>query len=136
MLAGAMLLAAAPDPEPTVTDFLDHWAAVSRLAPAVAPLSSDYAWISDHVAGLARGYAAEVDAAKRDGKPLRACLPPAGQRSFNSAEVLEAFLQLAPGQREMPLKTGFYAFMDKRYPCPLSPASPAAATAPGTATAR
>lgn len=136
LLAGAaLLLDSTPAAEPSVGDFLNHWAALGRYTPAIAPLSTDYSWISDQMSGLAHGYAAEIDAAQKGRRPPRACLPPMGQRSFNPDDVLRALLEIAPDRRAMPLKTAFYAFMDKRYACPasVSPASPSAPAAPGTA---
>lgn len=101
----------------TVDEFLNKAAALKAKGMA-AMLSPDIGLLRDEVKAAGESYRAEIEAARAAGTAPRACPPPKGQAKVDSDTLLASFRTIPPARRTMSVKTAFFSFMDKRYPCP------------------
>jgi hypothetical protein len=101
----------------TVDEFLAKAAALKAKGMAAA-LSPDLGLLRTEIKAAGDSYRAEIDSAAASGKPPRSCPPPKGQAKVDSNTLIASFQTIPPAKRSMSVKTAFYSFMDKRYPCP------------------
>ena len=101
----------------TVNEFLAKAAALQAKGTA-AMMSPDLGPVRDEIKTAATSYRADLDAAQAAGRQPRACPPPKGQARIDSTTLIASFKTIPPARRTMSVKTAFYSFMDKRYPCP------------------
>ena len=101
----------------TVDDFLAKAAALKAKGVA-AMMSPDLGLLRGEIKTVADAYRADIDADKASGKKPRSCPPPKGQAKIDSNTLIGSFQTIPEGKRGMSVKTAFYSFMDKRYPCP------------------
>jgi hypothetical protein len=83
-----------------------------------AMMSPDLGLLRTEVKTAGESYRAEIEAARAAGKTPRSCPPPKGQAKIDSNTLITSFQTIPPARRTMSVKTAFYSFMDKRYPCP------------------
>lgn len=119
MMAGALALLVLPVAAQamTVDEFLAKAAALKAKGMA-AMMSSDLGLLRGEVTTAAEAYRAQIDADKAAGRKPRSCPPPKGQARIDSNTLIASFQTLPEGKRGISVKTAFYSFMDKRYPCP------------------
>jgi hypothetical protein len=101
----------------TVDEFLARAAALKAKGMA-AMMSPDLGLLRTEVKTAGESYRAEIEAARAAGKTPRSCPPPKGQAKIDSNTLITSFQTIPPARRTMSVKTAFYSFMDKRYPCP------------------
>lgn len=101
----------------TVDEFLAKAAALQAKGVG-AMMSPDLGLLRTEIRTAADSYRADVDSRKAAGKPPRSCPPPKGQAKVDSNTLIASFQTIPAGKRSMSVKTAFYSFMDKRYPCP------------------
>lgn len=101
----------------TVDEFLAKAAALKAKGMA-AMMSPDLGLLRTEVRTAGESYRAEIETAKAAGKAPRACPPPKGQTKIDSDTLISSFQTIPAAKRTMSVKTAFYGFMDKRYPCP------------------
>ena len=112
-----LLILPAAAPAMTVAEFLSKAAALQTKGMS-AMTSPDLGLLRAEVQAAGESYRAEIEAAKAAGKPPRSCPPPKGQARVDSNILIASFQTSPPAKRSMSVKTAFYSFMDKRYPCP------------------
>ena len=121
MLAAMTVLAASSSAQAagpmTVAEFLAKGDAL-KARGFLAIGSPDIALLRDTVKDAGLSYRAEIAASTIAGKPPRACPPPVGQAKIDGKTMMSAFTSIPPAKRTITVKTAFYRFMDKRYPCP------------------
>ena len=115
--AAALLVLPVAAQAMTVDEFLAKAAALKAKGMA-AMMSPDLGLLRTEVKTAGESYRAEIDAAKAAGKAPRSCPPPKGQAKIDSNTLITSFQTIPPARRTMSVKTAFYSFMDKRYPCP------------------
>jgi len=113
----ALLMLPAMAQAMTVNEFLAKAAALKAKGMA-AMMSSDLGLVREEIKLAATAYRAELDAGQAAGKKPRSCPPPKGQAKIDSTTLIASFQTIPPAKRTMSVKTAFYSFMDKRYPCP------------------
>jgi hypothetical protein len=119
MVAGALALLVLPVAAQamTVDEFLAKAAALKTKGMAAA-LSPDLGLLRGEIKTAADAYRADIDADKAAGRKPRSCPPPKGQAKIDSNTLIGSFQTIPAGKRGVSVKTAFYSFMDKRYPCP------------------
>lgn len=101
----------------TVDEFLAKAAALKAKGVG-AMMSPDIGLLRGEVKAAGDSYRAEIDSATAAGAKPRSCPPPKGQAKIDSNTLISSFQTIPAGKRGMSVKTAFYSFMDKRYPCP------------------
>ena len=101
----------------TVDEFLTKAAALKAKGMA-AMMSSDLGLLRGEIKAAGDSYRTEIDSAKASGAKPRSCPPPKGQAKIDSDTLIASFQTIPARKRMMSVKTAFYSFMDKRYPCP------------------
>jgi len=99
----------------TVEEFLARAAAL-RDKGAAAP-APELDQLRDEIRTAAEAYRAVIDSARATGGKPRSCPPPKGQAKIDSATLIAAFQKIPRAQRGTSVRTAFFSFMDKRYPC-------------------
>jgi hypothetical protein len=131
-LATLFLIAAAPEPTQeappaappaaqsiTVSQFLARYAAIKGekdKAKAVSEVTGLMSGMGDSM----RRYKAEIDAQTKAGARPRACPRKGSKDRFTLDTLAEEFLRLPAAEREGPFEPAFFAFLDKRHPCPMA----------------
>ena len=115
--AFALLLLPVAAQAMTVDEFLTKAAALKAKGMA-AMMSSDLGLLRGEIKAAGDSYRTEIDSAKASGAKPRSCPPPKGQAKIDSDTLIASFQTIPAAKREMSVKTAFYSFMDKRYPCP------------------
>ena len=116
MAALAFMLVPAAAQAMTVNEFLAKTAALQAKGFS-AMISPDLTLVRDEIKAAATAYRAELDAAQAAHRKPRSCPPPKGQAKVDSNTLIASFRTIPPAKRSMSVKTAFYSFMDKRYPC-------------------
>ncbi|HZE46717.1 MAG TPA: hypothetical protein VE087_07560 [Xanthobacteraceae bacterium] len=114
--AAWLLLLPAAAQAMSVEQFLTKAHALQAGGPAAAA-SPDLALVRDEIKSSAVAYRADIEADRAAGKPPRSCPPPRGQAKIDSKTLVASFETIPAANRDMSVKTAFYAFMDKRYSC-------------------
>lgn len=112
----AMALAPTAAQAMSVDEFLTKAHALQAKGMA-AMASPDVPLIRAEIKDAATAYRAEIEASRTAGKPPRSCPPPKGQAKIDSQTLVSSFETIPRAKRGMSVKTAFYTFMDKRYPC-------------------
>ena len=115
--AFALLVLPAAAQAMTVDEFLTKAAALKAKGMA-AMLSPDLGLLRGEIRTAADSYRTEIDGARASGAKARSCPPPKGQAKIDSDTLIASFQTIPASKRQMSVKTAFYGFMDKRYPCP------------------
>lgn len=79
--------------------------------------SPDIGLLRNEMQRVAEAYRADVTRARAAGRTPHSCPPPKGQGKIGAKEVMAEFEAIPPAQRNVSVKTAFYAMMKKRYPC-------------------
>jgi hypothetical protein len=118
MMAGALALFVLPVAAQamTVDEFLAKAAALKAKGMAAA-LSPDLGLLRGEIKTAADAYRTDIDADKAAGRKPRSCPPPKGQAKIDSNTLIGSFQTIPASKRGVSVKTAFYSFMDKRYPC-------------------
>lgn len=114
--AAALCLVAAPAQAMTVAEFLAKAKALqSRGLLAIG--SPDIKLLKDEMQGIADGYRADLEAARKAGRKPHSCPPPKGQVKMDGKQLFAELEKIPVAQRGMSMKTAFYGIMKRRYPC-------------------
>ena len=102
----------------SVGEFLDR-AHKLQAKGIFAPLYEDFKILKAEMKGITRGYRAELAAVQSAGRQPHSCPPPKGTPAakIKPEELLGELDKIPVAQRGMSMKTAFYAFMKKRFPC-------------------
>jgi hypothetical protein len=102
----------------TVGEFLDR-AHKLQAKGVFAPLYADFKILKAEMKGITRGYRAELAAAQAAGRQPHSCPPPKGTPAakIKPEELLRELDRIPAAQRNVSMKTAFYAFMKRRFPC-------------------
>ncbi|WEJ98630.1 MAG: hypothetical protein P0Y59_16995 [Candidatus Sphingomonas phytovorans] len=119
IILGALALVVLPGAAQamTVDEFLAKAAALKARGMG-AMMSPDIGLLRGEVKAAGDSYRAEIDSAAATGAKPRGCPPPKGQAKIDSNTLISSFQTIPAAKRGMSVKTAFYSFMDKRYPCP------------------
>ena len=90
-------------------------ATAPRPAPAAAPVAQPAPGIQ--VEAFAFGGEPDSDQAQAAARKPHSCPPPKGQVRMGGPELLAEFQKIPAAQRNVSVKTAFYAIMQRRYPC-------------------
>jgi hypothetical protein len=102
----------------SVGEFLDR-AHKLQAKGIFAPLYEDFKILKAEMKGITRGYRAELAAAKSTGRQPHSCPPAKGTpgAKIKPEELLKELDRIPAAQRGISMKTAFYAFMKRRFPC-------------------
>jgi hypothetical protein len=102
----------------TVGEFLEKAHRLQGLG-IFAPFYDDFKILKAEMRGIAHGYRDELAAEKAAGRAPHSCPPPKGTPAAKiKPEALLSELDKIPAsQRGMSMKTAFYAFMKRKFPC-------------------
>jgi hypothetical protein len=116
--AAAALVIAPAAQAMSVAEFLDR-AHKLQARGLLAPFFADFKLLKAEMKGITRGYRAELAAAKSAGRAPHSCPPAKGTPAakIKPEELLKELERIPAGQRDMSMKTAFYGFMKKRFPC-------------------
>jgi hypothetical protein len=114
----AGLLAAPAAQAMSVAEFLAR-ARQLQAVGVLAPFYADYDLLKAEMRGIAYGYLADIAAARRAGRPPHSCPPPRNSPAaqIDPEQLLRELERIPPAQRGVSMKTAFYAFMKRRFPC-------------------
>ena len=116
VLAAALVCVPMSAQAMTVAEFMGKATALKKKGP-LALMSPDIKLLKAEMVGITTAYRADAIAARSAGKPL-SC-PPTGRVKMGAGELMASLATIPAEQaRVMPMKTAFYAFMKRRYPCP------------------
>ena len=99
----------------TVSEFLTRFAAIKREKDKAA---GDGTRLASAVGESVKRYKLELDAQKQAGTRPRACPRKGSKDSFSFDALAAELLKLPDVEREGPFEAAFFAFLDKRHPCP------------------
>jgi hypothetical protein len=102
----------------SVGEFLDR-AHKLQAKGIFAPLYEDFKILKAEMKTITRGYRAELAAAQAAGRQPHSCPPPKGTPAakIKPEELLRELDRIPAAQRHVSMKTAFYAFMKRRFPC-------------------
>lgn len=102
----------------SVSEFLGRARALQAKG-LLAPFYADFKVLKAEMKGITRGYRAELAAAQAAGRAPHSCPPAKGTPAakIKPEELLGELEKIPAAQRGMSMKTAFYAFMKKRFPC-------------------
>ena len=118
ILATAALFAAPAAQAMNVAEFLAKAHRLEALG-LLAPLYDDFDLLKAEMRGIAHGYRDEIAAARAAGRTPHSCPPAKGTpgAKIQPQQLLRELEKIPPAQRGMSMKTAFYAFMKRRFPC-------------------
>ncbi|MBL7372480.1 hypothetical protein INQ23_24440, partial [Escherichia coli] len=99
----------------TVAEFLAK-ADSLKAKGMLAAFSPDYRLLREEMEQVANGWRAELAAQQAAGRKPHSCPPPKGQVRMGGPELLAEFQKIPAAQRNVSVKTAFYAIMPRRYP--------------------
>lgn len=116
--AAVMTLAPVAAQAMSVAEFLEK-AHRLQAKGIFAPLYDDFKILKAEIKGITRGYRAEIAADKAAGRAPHSCPPAKGtpQAKIKPEALLAELDRIPQAQRGMSMKSAFYGFMKKRYPC-------------------
>lgn len=131
-LAMLCLIAAAPVPAQeappaaspaaqslTVSQFLTRYAAIKGEKDK-ARAAGDALTLAMTIGESMKRYKADIDAETRAGVRPRACPRKGGKDRFTLDALAADLLRIPVAEREGRFEPAFFAFLDKRYPCPMA----------------
>ena len=113
-LGSALLLTAGPANAMTVAEFLPKAESLMN-AGAGAMFSKHRKPVVAEMEKVTKRYRSDIKTAQAAGKKTSSCPPKKG--SVNGKEFLAHLKTIPPSKRNMQVKTAFYGFMAKKYPC-------------------
>ncbi|UZK65114.1 hypothetical protein [Sphingomonas sp. M1-B02] len=116
LAATALSLVATSAQAMSVAEFLAKAHALKAKGMA-AMFSSDVGLLKREMKTIADAYRADLVSARAAGRKPHSCPPPKGQAKIGSGELLADLERIPPARRGISMKTAFYAFMQRRYPC-------------------
>ncbi|MEI9927710.1 MAG: hypothetical protein WDN44_08390 [Sphingomonas sp.] len=108
----------------SVAEFLVLWGKVQSQKP-ISPTAPDTIQLAHLFGDTAKAYKEQLEADERAGRPPRACPIKGSTDTMTMDEIADALDAIPEAFRGQPFRDAMFDFLDKRYPCPATPASPA-----------
>lgn len=113
-ISAGLIALASPASAMTVSEFLPK-AEKLMNAGAGAMFSKHRKPVTAEMEKISKGYRADIKAAQKAGRKTTSCPPK--KASVNGKEFLAHLQTIPTANRKMQVKTAFYKFMAKKYPC-------------------